>query len=338
MVAARRPRTVLAMAPAHLPRLLDDRQRARLSWIAEVDLGVVVDDFSAPAAKAALRFAEVLFTCWGCPPVDEQTLGSAPELRAIVHAAGSVKGIVTDACWERGLRVSSAAAANAVPVAEYTVAMIVLAGKRVFQIQTAYRAQAARRDWAAEYPNYGNYRTTVGVVGASRVGRRVIELLRSYDMDVLLADPTLDPGEADALGVRLVDLDDLVATSDVVSIHAPNIPETFHLFDRRRLGLMRTGATLVNTARGALVDTTALVEELTSGRINAVLDVTDPEPLPPNSPLFRLPNVVVTPHIAGSLGNEVSRMGELAVGELERYARGEDFAHPVLREQLSILA
>jgi phosphoglycerate dehydrogenase-like enzyme len=329
MVAARRPTTVLAMAPAHLPRLLDDQQRARLSQIADVDLGVVIDDFSTPAAKAALRSAEVLFTCWGCPPVDEQVLASAPRLRAIVHAAGSVKGIVTEACWERGLRVSSAAAANAVPVAEYTVAMIVLAGKRAFDIQATYRAQAARRDWAAEYPNYGNYRRTVGIVGASRVGRRVIELLRSYDVDILLSDPTVDQAEAQALGVRLVELDDLVAASDVVSIHAPNIPETFHLVDRRRLRLMRAGA---------LVDTDALVEELASGRINAILDVTDPEPLPPEHPLFTLPNVVVTPHIAGSLGNEVARMGKLAVSELERYARGEEFAHPVLREQLSILA
>lgn len=326
------------MYPAVLPRLFDDALRDRLADVADVDPDLVVTDFGTPEASAALAEADALLSCWGCPPVDERVLAGAPNLRAIVHGAGSVKSLVTDACWQRGLQVSSAVAANAVPVAEYTVAMIVLAGKRVDPIQAAYAESGARRDWAARYPNYGNYGRTVGLIGASRVGRRVLELLRSYDMTVLLHDPTIDAAEADRLGARLVELDELIRGSDVVSVHAPDIPETYHLLDAERLAALKDGATLINTARGRLIDTEALIAEARTGRIWAVLDVTDPEPLPADSPLFQMPNVVVTPHIAGSLGNEVRRMGALAISELERFARGEPFAHPVTAERLAILA
>lgn len=328
------------MGPANLERLLDDELRARLSAAADVQLdeSKILTDFQAPAAAAALADAEVLFTCWGCPRLDAEALAKAPKLRALVHGAGTVKGIVTDACWERGLQVSSAVAANAVPVAEYTVAMIVLAGKHAYAAQAAYKNSASRRGWAAEFTTLGNYRTTVGLVGASRVGRRVIELLRSYDMTVLLHDPTISAAEAADLGVTAAGLDELVSRSDVVSIHAPDIPATHDMFDARLLSLMKDGATLINTARGRLVDTDALTAELATGRISAVLDVTHPEPLPADSPLFTMPNVVLTPHIAGSLGNEVLRMGALAVSEVERYAQGLPFAYPVRPDQLAILA
>ncbi|MGW5362252.1 hydroxyacid dehydrogenase [Actinopolymorpha pittospori] len=338
MVQVRRPVVVLAMSPQNLPRLLDEPMRQRLARLADVDLDVVLDDFRTERAQQALARAEVLLTCWGSPPVDAEAVAAAPRLEAVIHGAGTVKSLVGEAAWRHGVRVSSAVAANAVPVAEFTVAMIVLAGKRVFPIQAAFREQAARQNWEARYPGYGNYRTTVGIIGASHVGRRVLGLLASYDMDVLLADPTLTAEQAETLGVRLVELDELVRSSDVVSIHAPDIPQTHHMFDARRLALLRDGATLINTARGRLVDTEALTAEAASGRINAVLDVTHPEPLPGDSPLFTMPNVVLTPHIAGSLGNEVLRMGALALDELERFARGEEFAYPVLQDRLSQLA
>ncbi|GAA2325935.1 hypothetical protein GCM10010246_04100 [Streptomyces cuspidosporus] len=120
-----------------------------------------------------------------------------------------------------------------------------------------------------------------------------------------------------------------------MTIHAPELPETYHLFDRRRLALLRDGTTVVNTARGSLVDSAALTEELVSGRLNAVLDVTDPEILPPDSPLYDLPNVLLTPHIAGSLGNELGRMAHAALDELERYVSGLPYADPVRPEQLT---
>ncbi|CAK7280997.1 D-3-phosphoglycerate dehydrogenase [Streptomyces misionensis JCM 4497] len=332
--AARRPRVLLAMRRDLLPLLLDPARTTRLTGLADVDPALVADDFTGPGIAAELARADVLFTCWGCPPLLPEVLAGAPRLRAVVHAAGSVRNFVTDACWERGITVSSAADANALPVAEYALAMILLANKRALRTRDRYRAVRGPLSWQHEYRDAGNYRRTVGIVGASRTGRRLISLLAPYDMEILVHDPYLEPGEARALGVRRVELDELCAACDVVSLHAPALPGTRHMIDERRLKLMADGVTLVNTARGALVDTDALTRELTSGRLNAVLDVTEPEVLPPDSPLYDLDNVVLTPHIAGSLGGELHRMADSALDELERLAAGRPFVHPVVREEV----
>lgn len=330
-----RPRTALAMDPGLLPRILGPDQLGRLHEVAEVvPAEGVLHDFATEEARAVLADTEVLFTFWGCPPVDAGVLAAAPRLRAVVHAAGSVKNLVSEACWQRGVVVSSAAWANALPVAEYTVAAVLMSNKALLRSRDDFRRLRAWDDWHQRYADVGNYRRTVGVIGASRIGRRVIELLRPFDLDVIVSDPYLSEEEARTLGVRVVTLDELCVQSDVVSIHAPSLPETFHLIDRSRLALMRDGATLINTARGALLDADALVDELASGRLNAVIDVTDPEPLPADSPLYDLPNVLLTPHIAGSVGGELHRMADSAIAELARFARGLPFAHPVLREEL----
>ncbi|MFC7490203.1 MULTISPECIES: hydroxyacid dehydrogenase [unclassified Knoellia] len=307
----------------------------RLTTLADVDPSVVVDDFhSVPE----IGDVEVMLTGWGCPPIDEAVLQRAPRLRAIIHTAGSVRHHVTQACWDRGIVVSSAVEENALPVAEYTLAAILFSQKRVLEVSHAYRATRGRAAWATAYPSMGNYRRVVGIVGASRIGRRVIELLKPFDVDTLLADPTVDASEAVRLGVTLVDLDELVSTCDTVSLHAPSLPETARLIDRPRLAAMRDGAVLVNTARGALVDEAALTDELVSGRLHAVLDVTDDDILDADSPLYDLPNVLLTPHIAGSMGDELTRLVDHAVDELQRWSVGEGFSTSVDREQLDTSA
>jgi phosphoglycerate dehydrogenase-like enzyme len=329
MTSTARPAVVLAMEHDVATALFDQAARHRLARSAVVDPQTVVDDFADPAHAPALAGVEILLTGWGCPRLDAAALQTMPRLRAVIHAAGSVKHHLTDACWERGLVVSSAAAANALPVAEYTIAAILFGGKRVVEISRRFAGSRRYEDWNARYPGFGNYRRTVGVIGASLIGRRVIELLQPYDLEILVADPYLDAETAQGLGARLTGLDELLAASDIVTVHAPELPETRHMLDRNRLGLLRDGATLINTARGSLVDTAALTKELVAGRLHAVLDVTDPEPLPTDSPLYDLPNVLLTPHIAGSLGGELHRMAESALDELDRYAAGLAFAHPV---------
>jgi phosphoglycerate dehydrogenase-like enzyme len=301
----------------------------RLCDLADVDPGLVAERFDEPRARAALADAEVLITGWGSPPVDEAVLALAPRLRAVLHAAGSVKGLLHPACWHRGLRVTSAAGANGEPVAEYALAAVLLAGKGVFAQRERYRAE---RHFAigAILPDVGNHRRRVGVIGASRIGRRLVELLRPFDLDVLLHDPYLGAEEAAALGVRHApDLDALLASCSVVSVHAPALPETRGLLSRRRLALLPDGAVLVNTARGELVDTAALAEEVAAGRLTAVLDVTQPEPLPPDSPLFDLPGAFLTPHVAGSHGNELERLGRSVLTELELLIAGRPADGPV---------
>ncbi|HET8768678.1 MAG TPA: hydroxyacid dehydrogenase [Pedococcus sp.] len=322
-----RPRVAFGMQDGLRERLFTPAALGRLASIADAG-----DEVWAGAAPP--RDAEILVTGWGCPPLDATALDAMPSLRAVVHCAGSVKHHVTDAAWQRGVEVSSATAANALPVAEYTLAVVLLAGKAVLEVAEEFRRTRSAIDWSTRFPTIGNVGKRVGIVGASTIGRRVIELLRPFDLEVVVADPYLDDSGAAALGLTRVELDELVATSDVVSLHAPDLPETWHLLDRRRLASMRPGATLVNTARGALVDTEALTEVVLAGQIGAVLDVTDPEPLPADSPLWDHPRVLLTPHVAGSLGTELTRLGDVAVAELDRFAAGQPFAHPVRREEL----
>lgn len=334
--APARPAVLLSMGPGVAGRLLDARHRHRLTALARTDPRLVAHELADPAPEvaAALADAEVLLTCWGAPPLTARVLDAAPRLRAVVHAAGSVKHHLTDACWERGLAVSSAAAVNALPVAEYTLAAILFANKRVLHAAHRYRGLRAPHDWHDELGAAGNYRRTVGVIGASRIGRRVIALLRPFDLRVLLYDPCVTDAEAARLGVRPVPLDALCAGSDLVTVHAPELPATRHLLGARELALLPDGATLVNTARGSLVDEAALLPELVSGRLHAVLDVTEPELPPPGSPLYELPNVLLTPHVAGSLGTELHRLADHALDELERYARGLPFTGAVRPEHL----
>ncbi|WP_424556275.1 hydroxyacid dehydrogenase [Streptacidiphilus pinicola] len=339
MTVADRPTAAFAMDPVNVSRLFPPVLMDRLASL--LDLGEpgaprVISGLATDAQRAALAEVEVLVTGWGCPPLDERAVAAAPRLRVVLHSAGTVRELVSDACWERGVVVSTAAEANARPVAEYTLAAILLAGKDAFRLSRTSAQEGRQRPGAGA--EVGNYRRRVGVIGASRVGRALLDLLRPFHFVVSLSDPYVDEAEAARLGVTLLPLDDLLRGSDVVTLHAPDNPQTYRLLDRRKLALIPDGATLVNTSRGALVAPDALEAELVSGRINAVLDVTEPEPLPRWSPLHGLPNVVLTPHIAGSLGNELELLGRSVVEEAERLAAGVPLRHEVRRTDLPRMA
>ncbi|MFC8343885.1 hydroxyacid dehydrogenase [Streptomyces sp. NPDC057280] len=323
-----RPQALFAMTAANVPLVFPPEVLTRLRESVDIDDGLVAEDFTDPRVREVLARTEILVTGWGCPRLDPAVLDAAPELRAVLHAAGSVKGFTAPEVWRRGITVSSAAVANALPVAEYTLAMILLAGKDALTARERLRGTRAHPGWGV-VPGIGNLGRRVGVIGASRIGRRLLELLRPFDLRPALADPYVDTSRAAELGVPLLELDDLLRTSDIVTVHAPDTPETRHLIGRRELALMPDGATLINTARGGLVDHEALVAELCTGRLNAVLDVTDPEPLPAGSPLYDLPNAFVTPHLAGSQGNELARLGATVAEEAARLAAGEKPAYPV---------
>ncbi|TDW79444.1 hydroxyacid dehydrogenase [Kribbella sp. VKM Ac-2566] len=334
---ADRPAALFALGAHHLPDLYPPRSMHRLQQLVRIDQTLVAERFDTPATRAALASTEFLITGWGSPPITTAVLDAAPQLRAILHTAGSVKAHLAPACWERGLAITSAAAANAVPVAEYTLAAILFAGKDVFRLRDRYHA--TRHFTVAQVQaGVGNYGRTVGVIGASRIGRRVIELLRPFDLEVCLFDPYVDTAIAAGLGARLVDLDTLMRTCDIVTVHAPANSQTHQLVGADQLALMRDGATLINTARGELVDTDALINHLEAGRLYAVLDVTDPEPLPTVSTLWKLPNVFLTPHIAGSHGNELARMGDCIIDELERILSGRPFEHAIVASDLDRVA
>ncbi|MFE6893593.1 hydroxyacid dehydrogenase [Streptomyces sp. NPDC057694] len=305
--------------------------RARLGRSVRLAPHPLTGPLDGPAAAEALAAAEVLVTGWSCPPLTPQVLARAPRLKAVVHAAGSVRPLVTDAVWERGLLVSSAADANAGPVVAFTLAAVAFAAKGALSVAARYADAWPRFD-----ERRGTDGCTVGVIGASRIGRRVIEGLRADPAGyrVLLYDPYVDEAGAARLGAELTDLAGLCRRSDVVSVHAPELPETRGMLSAEMLGLVRDGGTLINTARGSLVDTEALAAECAGGRLSAFLDVTEPEPLPAGHPLLTLPNVLVTPHIAGAQGAEVERLGRFAVEEVERYVAGRELVGRMSRGDL----
>jgi phosphoglycerate dehydrogenase-like enzyme len=316
-----RPAVLLAMAP-HLPaRLFAPPVAERLRAVADV-LGEITE-FGSAAARSLLAQAEVLITGWGVPPLDDAVLAGTPRLRAVIHAGGSV---TEHAVLGRGIVVSSANRANTLPIAEYALAMILLANKDVRAMAQRYRAERRPLDVVDDYPAAGNFGRTVGIVGASRVGRRVLRLLSSFDLRLLLADPDVTEADAAELGAERVDLPALFERSNVISLHAP---ETRGLVSAELLAAMPDGATLINTSGGAMIDHDALLRHLRTGRISAVLDVTEPDLPAADSPLWDLPNVLLTPHAAGALGTELARLGECAVDEVARLAAGEPLAFAV---------
>jgi phosphoglycerate dehydrogenase-like enzyme len=333
-----RPLAALAMLPGVDEQVLTPAARVELESMVELVAANAVDLTALPAAT--LDTIEVLLGGWGCTALDDALLARMPKLRLLAYAAGSVKHTVTPATWDHRIMVSSAAAANAVPVAEFTFAAIVMIAKDVFRTRDRLRETRGTVAVMGIGPSgaLGTRGARVGIIGASTIGRLVIERLATLDLDVAVTDPYLDDDRAAALGVARMELDELFAWSDIVSVHAPDLPSTRHLVDADRLARLHDGAWVLNTARGALVDTDALTRECVAGRLNAFLDTPDPEPLPADSPLYDLPNVVLTPHIAGSLGNEISRMGDLAVAEIRRFLAGEPLLHGVRVEDLDRIA
>jgi phosphoglycerate dehydrogenase-like enzyme len=329
---ALKPVAMAVMAPADLlSKLMSAGATRNLARI--VDLrGPVFEDFSSPEAQAVLSDVEILITGWGCPKIGLDVLEAAPNLRAIIHAGGVISDKLPPIPAGRSIVGSNAGDANGRPVAEYTLAMILLANKQTFESSHLYSRRRAEIDREQEFPESGNYQKTVGLVGASRIGRNVAKLLQPFELDVLFYDPYLSNADAAALGVERVSLEALMSRSDVLSVHVPVTPETTGMIGAPELALLRDGATVINTARGEIMDQPAFEAELLSGRINAILDVAVPDVLPADHVFYDLPNVFLTPHIAGSMGTELLRMGDHIVAELQRYVSGRPFGYP---EELS---
>jgi phosphoglycerate dehydrogenase-like enzyme len=307
--------------------------------IAEIEQLV---DIYAPQQTAAsvkenpsiLAEAEVIFSGWGMAPLDEAFLAAAPNLEAVFYGAGSIRGFATDAAWDRGILITSAYAANAIPTAEFALSQILFSLKRGW-----FHALAIKRDgrYPEKEPVAGAYESVVGLISLGMIGSYVAKLLQAFEVNVLTY--TSSEEKAIKLGAERCALDEVFRRSDVVSLHTPWIEETEGMITGEHFAMMKPNATFINTARGAVVREDEMIETLRQRPdLFAVLDVTYPEPPRPGSPLYTLPNVVLTPHIAGSLDNECRRMGRYAVNELKRYVNGEPPLWGISREQAARLA
>jgi len=327
-----RPVVVITIGQKHYRRMMSQLAWDQLSAFADIRHHAGQEPASKADLLALLPGADGCITSWDVACLDSDVVAAAPRLQALAHMGGSVRRVVSEAVWERGIQVTSAAPALGQAVAETTVGFIIVGVKRIWPLAQHIREGGWRESpW---WPARELRGKIVGIIGAGNIGRHVIRLLAPFEPEVLVYDPYLTDADAGRLGVVKADLDDLLRRADVLTLHAPSLPETQHLLDAPRLALMKDDALIVNTARGSLFDEAALVAELSRGRFFAFLDVTDPEPPAADSPLRSLPNVVVTPHLAGCI-EDCTRMGEMAVEELRRFYAGEPPLYRVTQEYLA---
>ncbi len=296
----------------------------------QAEIARLVDVYAPPqqhdiadTAPELLAEVEIILSGWGAPRLNERFMALCPKLELFLYGAGTIRGFVTDAFWQRDIPICSAWVANGVAVAEYCLSQILFCLKRGYALIRRFKESETRQvDFPRPIP--GAYAGVVGIVSLGVIGRRVIELLKPFGVTVLAYDPFVSREEAESLGVRLVSLDELFARADVVSLHTPLMPETEGMIEGRHFEQMMSDAAFLNTARGAVVKEDEMIEVLQRRPdITAVLDVTEPEPPVADSPLWSMPNVILTPHMAGTMDLECHRMADYMVDELKRYLAGE---------------
>ena len=282
-----------------------------------------------------LNEVELIFATWGMPALSPAQLETMPNLKAIFYAAGSVQNFARP-LLERDIIICSAWAANGVPVAEWTMAQILLANKGYWPNMRA-AAQPQTRKNAPH--GRGNFGATVAILGAGQIGRKVIELLQPFELKIIVFDPFLSAHDAEILGVETVDLNAAFARGQVVSNHLANLAATRGMLRGAHFAQLATNATFINTGRGATVCENEMIEILRARPdVTALLDVTDPEPPLPDSPLYQMPNVHLTSHIAGSIGDETVRMADYMIAEWQRWQRGQELHYQVTMAMLETMA
>ena len=286
-----------------------------------------------------LEDVEVIFSTWGMPALSEDEIETYfPALKAVFYAAGSVQRFARP-FLRRGVRVFSAWGANAVPVAEFTAAQILLANKGFFQSTAIMKSdgRAGARAYAERFP--GNFGAAMGLIGCGMIGGLVAQMLRACRLEVLAFDPYLSDARAQTLGVTKCPLEALFSRCQTLSNHLADNEQTRGMLHYGLFRRMKPNAVFINTGRGAQVVEADLLRALREepGR-TALLDVTDPEPPAPGSALYTLPNVILTPHIAGSMGDEVARMGEYMADECAAWLHGQAARYEVTEAMLERMA
>lgn len=319
-------------------RVYSDLTRKELQTLT----GLGSDIFSADEVRAdTSRFSdtEFIFSTWGMPVFSEDEIRSIfPSLRCVFYAAGTVQFFARP-FLNNGIKVFSAWAANAVPVAEYTVAQIILANKGFFSTSRHQSTGDLQKASLLKECYPGSFGEYVGIIGAGMIGSLVIEMLKCYKLKVKVFDPFLSDERAEALGVTKCSLEEIFSTCFVVSNHLANNDETKGILKKEHFASMRRYATFLNTGRGAQVKEMELCEVLSERKdLTAILDVTEPEPPESGHPFYTLPNCILTPHIAGSYGDEVQRMGEYMLNEFRKYTSGEKSSYEVTLKMLETMA
>lgn len=278
---------------------------------------------------------EVIVSSWEGAVLDDELLAAMPKLSMYFYGAGTINGLMTPAAWERGIRITTAVAANAIPVAEFCLSQILFSLKRGWK----YMKLTESGIWPMHRPLQGNYGSKVGIVSLGQISRKLCELLKAFDLNVYVYSQHLTPEDAAELGVRIATMEEIFQSCDVVSIHLPSNERTRHMIGRQLLDRMKPDSTLINTARGAVINQPELIEFLQDRPdVTACLDVTEPEPPEAGCPLFYLSNAILTPHLAGSRGGEPRRMARYIIEEMDRWLSGEPLQWEVSCEMAAKIA
>jgi phosphoglycerate dehydrogenase-like enzyme len=281
---------------------------------------------------------DACITTWFSPRFTGEVVGKASRLKIIAHAAGTVKPYVSDAVFDRGIIVTSAAPVIARYVGEMALALTLAGLRNLIPYERMFKDRRARRDESIAAPRT-LLEQRVGLVGFGSTGREFARLLRPFNVELLVYEPHVSASTVETHGGRSASLEDVLTTCRVISLHAAQIAETTHLLNAERLRMIPAGALLVNTARGTLIDTAALVAELATGRFCAALDVFDPEePLPADHPLRELSNVVLAPHTSGPVRQRYWEMAMGAVEDVRLALEGKTPPGAISEEQLARMA
>jgi len=265
--------------------------------------------------------------CLLTDPVDADVIDAAPRLRVISQMAVGYDNIDLPAATRRRIPVGHTPGVLTDTTADFAFALLMAAARRISEAERFARAGRWKTWGPTLLMGQDVYGATLGIVGMGRIGQAVARRARGFEMRVLYADPS-EPEATRELGAVRVDLDDLLAQADFVSLHVPLTAATERLIDARALARMKPTAILVNTARGPVVDRAALYDALVSGQIAyAALDVTDPEPIAPDDPLLSLDNCLIVPHVASSSVATRTRMAVMAAENLIAGLKGDRLPH-----------
>lgn len=312
--------------------IFTEKDLGRLRALGEVVINE--GDASIENIKATVKDADIAITSWGSLKMEEEILNECPNLKLLMHGAGSVKPYVSDELWAKGIRVCASTKPLGIGVAETALGFTIAACKNFFAINEDIHNGGYLRENIKEL-----YEITVGVVSAGFVGRHYIKLLQNFGVDVLLYDPYVTEEQAAAMGCKKAELEELLKVSDVVSLHAPRIPETEHMINAETLKLMKKDAVLINTARGTIIDEKALYEHMKAGNLKyTCMDVYDPEPPAADNPLRTLKNVIMTSHLAGLVTNGLLRIGTHCADQIEKFVNDEPLECEVTKDMLAKMA